>query len=108
MIDRAVQARVERNTVVSLAGEYDLARRVELHDAIVVGTFGPVVTVDCGGVTFMDCAGLGALLDAATTLERARCLLALRNVPRPVSRLIGLTRTADRFPIIDLSDAATR
>jgi len=51
---------------------------------------GPLVTVDCAGVTFMDPAGYHALVDAARYAARRGRTLVIRNMSSPCARLIGL------------------
>ncbi|MER6298952.1 STAS domain-containing protein [Kitasatospora sp. NPDC001539] len=49
------------------------------------------VVLDLSGVTFMDCSGLGVLVDARNQADRQGSRLLLRGVGRPVARLLKLT-----------------
>ncbi|MEE1783810.1 STAS domain-containing protein [Streptomyces sp. SP17BM10] len=68
-----------------------------------------VVVLDLSQVTFMDCSGLGALVQARNQADRGGRRLVLRGVSRPVARILRLTgltrrlapvpdRTAERAP----------
>jgi len=75
--------------VVRVAGGVDLAAAPGLRELLEQACADPVrpVVVDLSGVTFMDCAGLGVLLEAAA---RAGDRLSLRGTPRPVAELLRL------------------
>lgn len=79
--------------VVRLSGDLDLTARPELTERVVrrVTTDLAGVTVDMGAVTFCDSSGLGGLLDIRRAAGDAGVEMVLRNVPRPVARILDLT-----------------
>jgi anti-sigma B factor antagonist len=83
---------------VRLVGELDLASvpalRAQLH-AAVAST--PDVVVSAAGVTFLDCAGLGALNSARLQAVERGGRLCLAGPSPPVVRLLQLTRLAEHF-----------
>jgi anti-anti-sigma factor len=56
-------ASADGRALISLVGELDIARRDDVIRAC-AGTTDPEVAIDIGGLTFMDCSGYGALLQA--------------------------------------------
>lgn len=79
----------EIRIVVALAGELDLASRDIAVDSCTRDGQRHIV-VDLGGVTFMDCAGYGALVSARAVLEQRGGSLTLRNQKDQPSRLLTL------------------
>jgi anti-anti-sigma factor len=82
--------------VMRLDGELDLATRDQLVLAVraVLPTFHPdTLTLDLGGVSVLDSAGIGALVSCWKLAQDSGCALSLRN-PRPLAyaqlRLTGL------------------
>ncbi len=85
---------------VRVTGEIDIATAPRLRRALEhasADASGRVV-VDLSGVTFMDCAGLGPLLEAEARLGGR---LLLRGVPPSVFDLLRLTGLLARFGIPD-------
>lgn len=85
--------------VVAVRGELDIqsapAKREELLR--VIRRYGPRVRIDLGGVTFVDCAGVNALLAA---LRRARLedgWVCLVRMPPRVRRTISLLELEQAF-----------
>ena len=70
--------------LVRLRGELDVcsARMVDAHEASVF---------DVSGVTFMDCAGLGALLRARDRAHAHGMTFSLEGVGEPVARVLEVT-----------------
>ena len=83
--------------VVAVSGEIDIASAPKLREELVsaVGRHGARLALDLGGVTFMDCAGINALLAArrharleggwvrvARASRRARNVLMLSGLHR--------------------------
>lgn len=83
--------------VVGVSGEIDMASAPKLHEELVstVRRHGARLALDLGGVTFMDCAGINALLAArrharleggwvrvARASRRARDILMLTGLHR--------------------------
>ncbi|MER0445735.1 STAS domain-containing protein [Streptomyces sp. Edi4] len=85
---------------VSVAGDLDVVTAPEIRDALreAVATH-QRVDLDCSGLTFVDCSGLGALLAAARTAKAAGSELRLCAVPRALARLLRLSHTDSAFAI---------
>ena len=83
-----------RLITIPLRGEIDMSNAGSLRQALrsVDDHDGAVVVVDFAQVTFIDCAGLGPLLEAQARLGRR---LRLRNVPPRVRRMLVFSGTAD-------------
>ncbi len=77
-------------TRVEIAGELDLTSGGELQEAVrrAVEEGGEELLVDLGGVTFMDSAGLGALLGAARTARARRRAFGVTCPPGSEARLL--------------------
>ena len=77
-------------TRVEVAGELDLTTGGELQQIVrrAVDEDGEQLVVDLGGVTFMDSAGLGALLGAARTARAHRKGFGVSCPPGSEARLL--------------------
>ncbi|MDP9399836.1 MAG: STAS domain-containing protein [Actinomycetota bacterium] len=77
-------------TRVEVAGELDLSTGGELQDAVrrAVDEGRERLLVDLGGVTFIDSAGLGALLGAARTARAHRTAFGVSCPPGSEARLL--------------------
>jgi anti-sigma B factor antagonist len=86
--------------VIMARGDIDLESApslcVDLLDAL--DTHREVV-LDLSGVTFMDCAGLRALVHARNHADRRGARLILRRPGAPVLRLLRLTGLARRMTV---------
>jgi anti-sigma B factor antagonist len=85
--------------VVAIRGELDIQSAPALRGELlrVIRRCGPQVTIDLGGVTFLDCAGVNVLL---ATLRRARLedgWVCLVRVPPRVRRTISLLNLERAF-----------
>jgi anti-sigma B factor antagonist len=79
---------VDGSAVITLAGEIDLAAAPAVCDTVaVVAAADHGVVIDASEVTFLDCAGLGALL---STAESCGAEVVLRSPSRPVLWLCEL------------------
>ena len=87
--------RTEDGTVVSVAGELDVATAPELASAL-AGVEGEV-TVDLNGATFADPSGLRVLLAARAGGCRLR---VVRRRGGPVARLLALTGTERMLRVV--------
>lgn len=87
--------------VARLSGELDLTSAGSLLARLqpAVDLAGRVVVVDMHGLTFVDCAGLSALVEARTGIARHGIELVLAAPTGPVSRLLSLTGTRRIIPI---------
>lgn len=83
---------------LSWEGDLDVASAPVLTKALhVLSDLGVrTVVLDVSVVAFMDCAGLGALLDADSRLDDG---LRLAGPSRAVLRLLALVDLVDRFPL---------
>lgn len=87
-------------SVLFVAGEVDSEAAPGLRSQLACAGADPPrdVVVDLSRVTFMSLSGLRVLLEAKVRLG---VQLWLRRVPRPVTRLLELTRLQSTFRVID-------
>lgn len=80
-------------TVVSVAGELDLATTPQLREVLLDPRLcpGPEVVVDLRAVSFIDSAGLGALVVGRRRLTEDDGTLAVRCTDGPVARALTMT-----------------
>ncbi|MEV6734715.1 MULTISPECIES: STAS domain-containing protein [unclassified Streptomyces] len=87
--------------VVVLAGEMDQDCAAELREVLVcaLSAYPQGLVLDLTAVTFCDCSGLNALLQARLDAgaDRAR-RFRIRSMSPRVARLLALTGTLDYFP----------
>lgn len=78
---------------VTLTGDLDLASARDLAVALKPASMvsGRVMTVDLAGLTFCDCAGIGALIEQHNRLHVAGSALMIVNPARSFRRLLELT-----------------
>jgi anti-sigma B factor antagonist len=92
-----------------VSGEIDVAVAAELLDAILShGTSAErlSMTLDLGGVTFIESTGIGALIEAHKRLDLLGCQMRLANVPRCVSGVTGVLGL-DEYLGVAADDGAT-
>ncbi|MFF2548830.1 STAS domain-containing protein [Kitasatospora sp. NPDC058063] len=78
--------------IVRAHGEIDLDAAPSLRRALATALEShQEVVLDLSEVTFMDCAGLGALVRARNQADRCGARLVLRGADRRVVRLLKLT-----------------
>ncbi|MEV4557873.1 STAS domain-containing protein [Kitasatospora sp. NPDC049285] len=88
------------SVVVRACGEIDLDTAPGLHRELARAlTERREVVLDLSGVTFMDCAGLGALVRARNQAERCGARLVLRGAGGCVVRLLRLTGLHRRLTV---------
>jgi anti-anti-sigma factor len=77
--------------VVALTGEVDLANVATLEQALAKAVLGsvPEIVVDLGNLSFMDAAGIGALVMGAVRLAQAGRKLRLVNVSPFYERVLN-------------------
>jgi anti-sigma B factor antagonist len=92
-----------RGVALLLAGELDLETAPELEQQLAAldDTQRTRVVIDLGGVTFMDSAGLKAILRASELAQANGHSLVLRHGPRQIKRLIELAGVGDRLTFED-------
>lgn len=85
--------------VLIVCDEIDMSTSRELVTSILTRALrtGEPVRVDLSGVTFIDCAGLGALLIARRSLARYANTLILVRPSAPALRLLQLTGLTGAF-----------
>ncbi|MFD9692524.1 STAS domain-containing protein [Kitasatospora sp. NPDC059146] len=77
---------------VTACGDIDLATAPELRRSLVAALHAHRdVVLDLSQVTFMNCAGLAALVHARNLADRLGAHLVLRGVGRDLKRLFRLT-----------------
>ncbi len=89
--------------VVRVEGEVDIASAPALRSLLTRANHARDVLVDLSGVTFMDCAGLSALLQARAQ-HAGR--LALRSPPPSLRRILVALDIEDAFTIMDGEEVA--
>jgi anti-anti-sigma factor len=88
---------------VRVAGELDLATAPQLKQTLRVAELrARRVVLDLRELTFIDCAGINAILEASNHARQADGQLVLVRGPLHVDRLFTLTGTSDALEIIDL------
>jgi anti-sigma B factor antagonist len=95
--------------VLALEGELDLSAAPKLRARIEQAATGRALVIDLRRVTFADSAILKELLRARAELAADDVRLVLVGAPKPVRRLLDLTRTAELFEQADdVETALTR
>ena len=93
--------------VLRLKGELDLntAKAIgwAIDEALEQGCI--LVGMDLSGVPFIDCAGIGALVEANNLLRAAAAQLCVHRLSPEVARMMKLTRTDVLFGVSDLAPA---
>jgi anti-sigma B factor antagonist len=92
-----------RAITLALIGELDLVSSPDLSRAIddLAGSDLELVIVDLRGLSFMDSAGLHAVIRAQNQVQQAGHRFALVRGPEQVQRLFDLTGVADALTIVD-------
>jgi anti-sigma B factor antagonist len=88
---------------IRVAGELDVATAPQLEQTLreaVVGT--RRVVLDLRALTFMDCTGVGVIVQFSHRARQTGGRLALVRGPAPVDRVFVLTGTDDGLEIVDL------
>jgi anti-anti-sigma factor len=95
-------------SVIVLRGELDMAAAPLLRARVNEQRAGHGVVIDLADTTFIDSAVLKELLRARAELAARDGRLVLAAIPRPVRRLLDLTRTAELFEEAPDAAAAIR
>jgi anti-anti-sigma factor len=88
-----------------VTGELDLATAPRLDEAL-AELAGDVIVVDLSGCTFLDSAGIRALVGSARTLEAAGRSLRLVTSDAGILRLLEITGVDTLIPVHPLLDDA--
>jgi anti-anti-sigma factor len=76
-----------------IRGEIDHFSAPAFRDALIRaidGSANPLVAIDLAGVTFMDSAGYGAIVEANEHAVRTDRLLVIRNLSRSCTKVVRL------------------
>ena len=103
----APRSPAEGVTVLGLEGELDLAAAPVLRGHVDEAA-GRALVLDLVRVSFIDSAVLKELLRARAELAARDVRLVLAGVPRPVRRLLDLTRTSELFEGAPDAETAVR
>jgi anti-sigma B factor antagonist len=95
-------------SMFALSGELDYAAAGRVRALVDGAHAGRALVLDLAAVTFVDSAVLKELLRARVELAASGVRLLLAAVPRPVRRLLDLTRTAELFETVPDAGAAVR
>ena len=92
----------EQHAVAYLNGELDMNTVHCLVDRLrPVATAGRDIVIDLAGIDFFGTAGLMALDELDRHATAAGGSIRLSQLPAPVRRLLAVTRSANRFDIVD-------
>jgi anti-anti-sigma factor len=86
---------------VAVTGEVDLATATILRDRlfdVLDGQSPSLLEVDLAGVTFLDCAGLGALVAASSAAVRTGRQMRVTHPQRTVRRVLAVTGLLTLLP----------
>jgi anti-sigma B factor antagonist len=87
--------------VVAICGEIDIQSAPVLRDELlrVIRRRGPQLTIDLGGVTFLDCAGLDVLVATRRRAQLEGGWVRLVRVPPQARRMISLLQLDRAFDL---------
>jgi anti-anti-sigma factor len=90
-------------TVVSVSGELDASTEESLQELLlrIMRAHGPRLLLDLSGVSFMDCAGLSALVGTRRRAELRSGSVRLIAASAAVRQVIDLTGMRNAFPVRD-------
>jgi anti-sigma B factor antagonist len=93
--------RCDDDTVVSVAGEVDLASGPWLRDRVLstLGVSGHRLLLDLSRVTFIDCAGLRTLLTTCRSARWLGCSVRLVALSPQVERVADLADMRELLPL---------
>jgi anti-anti-sigma factor len=90
------------SVIITMSGELDMSTVGTFSDAASASLLEPSthkLLVDLGRVTFVDCTGLGGLVDAKRRAVSEAKGFELRSVPPRVRRLLDLSGLGNYFTI---------
>jgi anti-sigma B factor antagonist len=93
----------DRGTIVKVSGEVDFNAAEPLQDLLlrIMRMHGPWLLLDLSGISFMDCAGLRALVLTRQRAESRNGSMILIAVSAAVRRILHLTKTRHVFLLED-------
>ncbi len=88
---------------IALDGEWDLAQREKMHDAVqsAFGRRPERVVLDLSRLTFMDSSGIHGVLELASRAARLNIDLVVIPGPRAVQRLFELCQLSESVTLIN-------
>ena len=94
---------VEQRATVQLVGAVDVAATAVLAqvEELICNDATVAIVVDCAELSFIDCTGLGHVLEWNSLAFRHRTLLSFRRVPAQFRRLLELCAVEELLPISD-------
>jgi anti-anti-sigma factor len=90
---------VNDDGTIVVGGDIDMSGGPALDEAVSAHQWDSALTIDLGGVSFVDSSGLRSLLSAARQAKTAESAVVLRDVGPEVHRLLEITGTTDQFVI---------
>ncbi len=106
---RIETGRTSSGTTIKLAGELDSATcpvLIERFDQLVASGEGGEVVLDLGEVSFIDSAGMRAIIVIERTAQERDIPLVLRHPAGPVTDLLQITGVAERVALTPQADDA--
>jgi anti-sigma B factor antagonist len=105
------ESNVDGVTVLGLSGRITLGEesnklRTKLRDLLEEGR--SRVVLDLGGVTYMDSAGLGALVAGYTSARNRGVSLKLANLTKKMNEQLYITKLVTVFDVYDSVDDALK
>jgi anti-sigma B factor antagonist len=96
----AIRVSVRSQTIITLSGELDIAAVEPFGDVIAQIDLAPVrhVLLDLASLTFIDAAGLRAVLRLYDSCREHFVTLTIKRGPRAVQRFFELTQTECLLP----------
>jgi anti-sigma B factor antagonist len=87
---------------VMVSGDLDIgsAGRLVKRGLSVLDDANTTIVIDLGGLTFMDCAGIGALIRLRNAAVAQDKQIELRQVPVQVQTLLNIAGLADVFVVL--------
>ena len=94
--------KIQETYIIDIGGEVDMynAHRLKEVVATMVQKQVCIFILNLKKVTYVDSSGIGALLSINASLAREGMAFRIVNVPRPVMRVIELTKLVGFLPIL--------
>lgn len=91
----------DHGAVVQVGGDLDIETDESFQEILlhIMRSYSPCLLLDLAGVSFMDCAGLRALVMTRRRAEMRKGTVRLVAASATVRRVMAITRMTDVFPI---------
>lgn len=101
--------RSDHGTVVQVGGDLDIETDESFQEILlhIMRFYSPRLLLDLASVSFMDCAGLRALVMTRRRAEMRKGTMRLVAASATVRRVMAITRMTDVFPITGAAVAVT-